>query len=438
MSSMIQTVEYTLDLAKKLGATECEVLFTESLGQSISVRKGDVETLEFNREKGLGVTVYIGHKKGFVGTADTRPEVIDSIVHKAIDIASCMQEDPCNGLPSLDLLATEFRELDLYHPWEISSEEAIQLGIELERKACGSDQRIKQGDGAHVSMHSSTQVYANSIEFIHSRQFSRNSLSCVLIAEDAQGGMQRDYWYDTKRDARDLMSIELIAKKAAERTIHRLNGRSISTQSVPVLYDAGIASGLISHFLTAISGGSLYRKASFLCDSLGEQVFSPIVTLYEDPFVLKGLGSCNYDAEGVRVAPRNLVNQGVLEGYLLSSYSARRLGLQTTGNSGGVHNLFVQPGDQDLFDLFKTMGTGLYVTELMGHGVNITTGDYSRGASGYWIENGEIQYPVEGITIAGNLREMFKNIVAVGKDLDNRGTIITGSILIDKMMLAGT
>lgn len=435
--NMTDTVKKVLELAQQLGATSCEVLHSESVGQSITVRGGDVETLEFNCDKGLGVTVYVGHKKGYVGSSDSRPEVLESIVQKALDIASCMQEDPCNGLPELDQLAEDFKDLDLYHEWKISPQEAIDLAITLEKRALSEDPRIKQCDGSHVNLHTTNQVYANSIGFIHEKKTSRNGLSCVLIAED-KNGMQRDYWYDAKRDPKDLMSVDLIARKAAERTTHRLNGRSIPTQTVPVLYDASIASGLISHFLSAISGGSLYRKSSFLCDSIGETVFSPIVTLFEDPFVPKGLASCNYDAEGVRVKQRNLVDQGVVQGYLLSSYSARRLGLQTTGNAGGVHNLFVKPGSEDLFGLFKKMDRGLYVTELMGQGVNITTGDYSRGASGYWIENGQIQYPVEGITIAGNLRDMFKNIVALGNDLDNRGAIITGSILLDHMMIAGS
>jgi PmbA protein len=436
MKALIEMVEQTLRLAEQKGATACEVVVSETLGQSITARKEAVETLEFTREKGLGITVHVGHKRGNVGTSDTRPEVIAGIIDKALDIAHCMQEDPCNGLPSVDQLASDFRDLDLYHPWEISPQEAIDLAVNLEKAALTQDPRIKQSDGSHVSTHTGTHVYGNSIGFIHGRNSSRHSLSCVLIADGPQG-MQRDYWYDTKRDFHDLANIDLIAKKAAERTTHRLGGKVIPTQSVPVLYDAGMAAGLISHFLSAISGGSLYRKSSFLCESLGETVFSPLVTLFEDPFLPKGLASCNYDAEGVRVRSRNLVNQGVVEGYLLSCYSARRLGLETTGNAGGVHNLIVRPGDQDLFDLFKTMGTGLYVTELMGQGVNIITGDYSRGASGYWIENGVLQYPVEGITIAGNLRDMFKNIVAIGKDIDDRGAIITGSILIEKMMVAG-
>jgi PmbA protein len=435
--SIIETVKQTLKIAENLGATACEVLHSESIGQSITVRGGDVETLEFNREKGIGVTVYVGHKKGFVATSDTRLDVIESIVQKALDIAQCMQEDLCNGLPQPDQLAENFRDLDLYHEWDITPQQAIDLAIDLEKRATSQDPRIKQGDGAHVNTHTSHQVFANSIGFMHGKQTSRHGLSCVLIAE-SNGGMQRDYWYDSKRDPRDLMAVEVIARKAAERTTHRLNGKSISTQTVPVLFDAGMAAGLISHFLSAISGGSLYRKSSFLCDSLGKTVFSPIVTLFEDPFVPKGLASCNYDAEGVKVSSRNLIDQGVLQGYLLSCYSARRLDLQTTGNAGGVHNLFVKPGDKDLFGLFKKMNKGLYITELMGQGVNLTTGDYSRGASGYWIENGEIQYPVEGITIAGNLRDMFKNIVAIGTDIDDRGAIITGSILVEKMMIAGS
>lgn len=437
MNTLIQTVEQTLALAKKHGATDCEVLLSESLGQSITVRSQDVETLEFNRDKGLGVTVYVGHKKGFVGTSDTRPEVLESIILKALDIAHCMQEDPCNGLPQADQLATEFPDLDLYHEWEITPQQAIDLAIELERCAIEQDSRIKQSDGTHVNTHTSTQVFANSIGFLRSKKTSRHGLSCVLIAENEEG-MQRDYWYDSKRDPKDLSSFQSIAKKAAQRTLNRLGGKTIPTQTVPVLFDAGMAAGLISHFLGAISGGALYRKSSFLCDSLGETIFSPIVNLFENPFLPKAMASCQYDAEGVKVVSRNLVAQGVLEGYLLSSYSARRLGLQTTGNAGGVHNLIVQPGTQDLQGLFKTMGTGFYVTELMGQGVNITTGDYSRGASGYWIENGVLQYPVEGVTIAGNLKEMFKNMIAIGNDVDDRGSILTGSILLEKMMLAGS
>lgn len=436
MTQLTQTVQQTLALAKQHGATACEVLHSESIGQSITVRNKDVETLEFNRDKGLGVTVYIGQKKGFVGTSDTRPEVLESIVQKALDIAQCMQEDPCQGLPEPNQLATEFNDLDLYHEWDISPQHAIDLAIDLETRALAQDKRIKQSDGAYVNTLTSTQVYGNSLGFLHSNHTSRHSLSCVLIAQSEQG-MQRDYWYDTKRDPNDLDTIDIIAKKAAERTTHRLNGKSIPTQTVPVLFDAGMAAGLISHFLNAISGGSLYRKSSFLCDSLGKTVFSPIVTLYEDPFLLKGLASCNYDAEGVKVRARNLVEKGVVNGYLLSTYSAKRLGMETTGNAGGVHNLIVQSGNQDLFGLFKTMGTGLYVTELMGQGVNITTGDYSRGAAGYWIENGEIQYPVEGITIAGNLKDMFKHIVAIGNDIDKRGAIITGSILVNELTIAG-
>jgi PmbA protein len=437
MSTLISTVEQTLALAKKHGATDCEVLFSESVGQSITVRNADVETLEFNRDKGLGVTVYLGHKKGFVGTSDTRPEILESIVLKAIDIAQCMQDDPCNGLPQADQLATEFRDLDLYHEWEIRPQEAIDLAVALEQYAIKQDSRIKQSDGVHVNTHTSAQVYANSIGFLQQRNTSRHGLSCVLIAEN-ESGMQRDYWYDTKRDPRDLSSYQTIASKAAARTTHRLGGKTVPTQTVPVLFDAGMAAGLISHFLSAISGGALYRKSSFLRDSLGKTIFSPIVTLFENPFLPKGLASCNFDAEGVKVASRNLVDQGELMGYLLSCYSARRLGLQTTGNAGGVHNLIVQPGEHDLQGLFKTMGTGFYVTELMGQGVNTTTGDYSRGASGFWIENGVLKYPVEGITIAGNLQDMFKDIIAVGNDVDDRGAIITGSILLEKMMLAGT
>lgn len=436
MSALTQTVQQTLAIAKEKGATACEVLHSESVGQSITVRSNDVETLEFNRDKGLGVTVYVGQKKGFVGTSDTRAEVLESVVQKALDIAHCMQEDPCQGLPEANLLATEFPDLDLHHQWGITPEQAIDMAIDLEKRALSQDKRIRQADGTSVDTMTSTQVFGNSLGFLHSRNTSRHSLSCVLIADD-KAGMQRDYWYDTKRDPKDLASLALIAKKAAERTTHRLNARSVPTQSAPVIFDAGMAAGLLSHFVSAVSGGSLYRKSSFLCDSLGETVFSPVVTLLEDPFLPKGLASCTYDAEGVKVASRNLVDKGVLQGYVLSTYSGKRLGMPTTGNAGGIHNLIATTSNQDLFSLFKSMGTGLYVTELMGQGVNLTTGDYSRGAAGFWIENGEIQYPVEGITIAGNLKDMYKNIVAMGNDVDPRGAILTGSIMVEGMTIAG-
>lgn len=429
-------VEFTLHEAQKRGATDCEVNLVQSQGLDVCARAGSVETLEFNHDKAIGINVFIGKQKATVGISDTSESAIQQGIEKALDIARATQPDPYAGLPDRKDLATYFPELDLYHPWNITPEHAIELAVKMDGYALADDKRIKQSDGASVSTSESIQVLGNSLGFLQHRQSTRHSMSLVVIAEQ-EGRMQRDFWYDTRRDIKDLATIEIIAQNAVERTTARLNAKSVKTQNVPVIFDAGMAAGLISNFTTAVSGGALYRKSSFLCDSLGTQVFPEYIKITEDPYLTKGLGSCTFDADGCTPHQRHLVKNGVVEGYILSSYSARRLNMPNTGNAGGPHNVLVYPGEQDLTGLIKTMGTGLYVTELMGSGVNLITGDYSRGAAGFWVENGVIAYPVEQITIAGNLRDIFKNIVAVGSDLDTRGNIVTGSILIGNMKIAG-
>lgn len=429
-------VEFTLDEALKRGATDCEVNIVESQGLDVNARAGAVETLEFNRDKALGINVYIDKRKATVGISDTASGAIIDGIEKALDIARATQPDPYAGLPERCDMAIFFPDLDLYHPWQITPEHAIEMAVKMDSYAMSDDKRIKQSDGASVSTSESIHVLGNSLGFMQHRQATRHSLSLVVIAE-SNGSMQRDYWYDSRRDVKDLATIEAVAQNAVERAVARLNAKSVKTQQVPVIFDAGMAAGLISNFTSGVSGGALYRKSSFLCDSLGTQIFPDHIQITEDPYVKKGLGSCTYDADGCTPQRRHLIKAGVVEGYILSSYSARRLNMPNTGNSGGPHNVLVHPGNLDLTGLIKTMGTGLYVTELMGQGVNLITGDYSRGASGFWIENGEIAFPVEQITIAGNLRDMFKGIIAAGSDLDTRGNIVTGSLLIDKMKIAG-
>ncbi len=402
MEKLKHSVAFALDYAKKQGASQSEVMLSTGTGLDVTARNHDVETVEFTQDKGLGITVYMGKQKATAGSSDTTHEAIQNMVNKAIEIAQHMQADEYAGLPDESELATEFKDLDLYHPWDLSFDKAIHMAVELEKLACSYDIRIKQCDGAHVVAQTGMHVYGNSIGFLHGFKTSRQGLSCVLIAQSNEK-MQRDYWFDTKRDAKDLLSIQTIAQTASERATQRLDAKPIKTQKIPVIFDAGMAAGLISNFITAISGGALYRKSSFLCDHLGKQIFAPHIRIHENPFLRKGLGSCNYDCEGVRPQQRDIVKDGVLQSYVLSTYSARRLGLKTTGNAGGIHNVTIDPGKHDLTGLIQTMDKGLYITELMGQGVNVVTGDYSRGAAGFWIENGKIQYPVEGITIAGNL-----------------------------------
>ncbi len=432
-NALVQTI---LAEAKTQGASSAEVSVSQGVGFSTTVRLGTVETVEHHRDKGIGITVYFGQQKGSATTSDATPEAVKAVVSAACRIARLSTGDPYAGLADADLLAKTYPDLDLYHPWYLEPEQAIALAQECEDQARGLDKRIVNSEGASISTYQSVGVYGNSNGFIGSYPASRHSLNCTLVAQDAKG-MQRDGYYTVARDANDLESVNLVAKEAATRTVKRLGSLRLKTCTVPVIFQAEIARGLIGSFLGAISGGNLYRKASFMVDHLGKQVFSPFITISERPHLLKGLGSAPFDAEGVATHDRDIVLDGVLQGYLLGSYSARKLGMKTTGNSGGAHNILLKTSDFDLSALLKQMDTGLLVTEVMGQGINLVTGDYSRGASGFWVEKGELQYPVEEITIAGNLQEMYQQIVAIASDIDRRGSIHTGSILVEKMMVAG-
>ena len=418
------------------GASEADVAASIDEGLSVNVRLGEVETVERTRDRGVSVTVYFGRRKGSASTADLDPTSIEQTVEHACAIARYTEEDPANGLPDAALLAREIPALDLWHPWDITAEEAIRLGIEIEDAGRAFDPRIDNSEGASVQVGASMTAYANSLGFRGTERGTRHSLSCALIAED-DAGMQREYWYDTVRAAGDFAPAVEIGRKAAQRTVARLGARKLSTRESPVLFVPEVARGVIGHFLSATSGGALYRRASFLVDHAGKQIFPEWMQIVERPHIPRGHGSTAFDAEGVATRDSDLIKDGVLQRYILGSYSARKLGLQSTGNAGGVHNVVVGHGEEDFPALLKRMGTGLLVTELMGQGVSLITGDYSRGASGFWVENGEIAYPVEEITIAANLREMFQRIVAIGRDVDPRSHILSGSMLVDRMTVAG-
>ncbi len=436
LESMKALVADLLDEAKKQGASAAEASLSTGQGLSVNARLGEVETVEYHCDQGLGITVYAGHKKGSASTTDLSREAIKATVSAACAIAKYTTEDEFSGLPDADRLATDALDLDVYHPWNITPEQAIESCIECEQVALTFDPRIDNSEGANISSYQGLRVMGNSLGFLQGYVSSSHSMSCSVIGKQGDS-MQRDYWYTSARDAADLESAQAVGHKAAERTVKRLGARAISTRQCPVIYASEVASSLIGHLLGAISGGSLYRKSSFLLDSLGQQIFPEFMHIHERPHLTKAMGSAWYDGEGVATQARDLVANGVLKSYVLSSYSARKLGLESTGNAGGVHNLCVDSGDLDLAGLLKTMGNGLLVTEFMGQGVNTLTGDYSRGAAGYWIENGEISHAVEEITIAGNLKDMFRNIVAIGNDVDLRRNIRTGSIMIESMMLAG-
>jgi PmbA protein len=428
-----------LDYAKQRGATAAAAEVSEGFGQSVTVRQGEVETIEYNRDKGLGITVYFGQHRGNASTSDFSPQAIRDTVDAALSIARYTASDDCAGLPADESLAREYADLDLYHPWVLSVEDAISLATECEDAALDADARIQNSEGATVNVHEAQFVLANSLGFVGSYPSSRHSLSCSVIAEQL-GAMERDYWYSVAREAGDLKSASEVGRIAAERTVRRLGARQIATMQVPVLFDASVASGLLGSFVAAVSGGNLYRKSTFLLDHLDKTVFSSHIQIADIPDIPKGLASSPFDDEGVKTQRRNIIENGVLRGYFLGSYSARKLGLHSTGNSGGNHNLILQPsGDGDLTfaGLLKTMGRGLLVTELLGQGVNGITGDYSRGAAGFWVENGQIQHPVHEITIAGNLKEMYQHIVAVGSDVMVQGSRQCGSILIENMTIAG-
>jgi PmbA protein len=425
-----------LELARQGGASAAETEVSEGSGLSVSVRQGQVETIEHNRDKGIGVTVYLGQRRGHASTSDFSADALARTVDKALSIARFTAEDDCAGLAEAALLAKDTPDLDLFHPWAIGVEEATELARACEAAALAVDPRINNSEGGSLSSQNAQFIYANSLGFVGGYPSSRQSVSCAVIAEE-NGAMQRDYWYTTARAAADLDAVAAVGHRAGERTVRRLNGRQLSTRQCPVLFEAPIATGLIASYVSAVSGGHLYRKSSFLLDSLGSQVFPAFMQIQERPFLPRGLASSPFDSEGVATRDRDAVRDGVVEGYFLSSYSARKLGMQSTGNAGGNHNLIVPSTGEDFSALLKKMDTGLLVTELLGHGLNMVTGDYSRGAAGFWVENGQIAYPVEEITIAGNLKDMLKGIVAIGSDVETRGSRQVGSILIDRMTVAG-
>ena len=432
----LNVVDDMLAEARKLGASAAEAGVSVEAGLSVNVRLGEVDTLEHNRDKGLGITVYVGKRKGSASTSDFTTKAIRETVQAACDIARYTEEDEYAGLADAELMATEVPELDLYHPWNLSAEHAIELAQACEASGRECDSRINNSEGASVSSHDGLRVYGNSHGFRGHYLSSRHSLSCTLIGQD-EAGMQRDYWYSLSRYPDGLESAEMVGHKAAERTVARLGARRLKTCQVPVIFQAEIARGLLGHLLRALNGGSLYRKASFLLDQLGKQIFPTNVQIDERPHLTGGLGSAPFDNEGVATRARDIVQQGILQSYVLDSYAARRLDMQPTGNAGGVHNLFISHDEVDFNDLCRHMGTGLVVTEVMGQGINIVTGDYSRGASGFWVENGEIQYPVEEITLASTLQEIFKGVQAIADDVDMRSNICSGSWLVDNMTVAG-
>lgn len=435
-----QIAQDMLLFAKEKGASDAAVEISEGEGLSISVRKGKVETIEQNRDKGIGITVYIGQKRGNASTSDFSRQALKDTVDAAYNIARFTAEDDCAGLADAELFEMAPLDLKLCYPWHISAEEAIDIAKRTEAAAFAVDKRITNSEGASVHVQQSHFVSANSRGFIGGYPLSRHTIAVAPIAGKG-AKMQRDDWYSSQRNPKKLAQPEAIGRYAAERALARLNARKLATRKCPVLFEAPLAAGLLGSFVQAVSGGALYRKSSFLLDSLGTQIFPEHIQVVEDPHVPGAVGSSPFDDEGVRTQRRDVVSNGVLQGYFLSTYSARKLGMQTTGNAGGSHNLSLLSSNTKKSDHFaamlKKMGTGLLVTELMGQGVNYVTGDYSRGASGYWVENGVIQYPVEEITIAGNMRDMFTQIVAVGADTLVRGTKQTGSILIESMTIAG-
>lgn len=435
-ASLQQLAEDVLGHAREKGASACEVDVSEGFGQSVTVRCDEVETIEYNRDKGVGITVYAGQRKGYASTSDFSAQAIRDTVEAALNIARFTADDDCAGLPERELLARDCPELDLYHPWHLPVEESIELARRCEQAAFASSELVSNSEGASVSTQEAQFVSANSLGFMGGYPTSRHYLSCSVIAGE-QDSMQRDDWYTTRRDAAALDAPEAVGARAAERAVARLNSRRIKTGEFPVLFEAPVASALLGNFVHAVSGGALYRKASFLVDSLGQQIFPDFVHISELPHIPQGLASSAFDNECVATRARDVVASGIVQGYFLNVYTARKLGMQTTGNSGGSHNLIIEPGGEDFAGLIRQMGRGLIVTELLGQGVNYVTGDYSRGAAGFWVEKGKIVHPVDEITIAGNLKDMLRGIVAVGNDVLVRGSKQTGSILLDRMTVGG-
>jgi PmbA protein len=430
-------IERALEEARSRGASQAEAAVSQDTGLSVGVRLGEVETLEHQRDRSMGITVYFGQRKGSASTADFSPDAVRATVAKACSIARFTAEDAASGLADAELMMRTPLDLDLSHPWNVGADRAIEIAKACEAAALQFDARINNSEGASVGTHQGLHVYGNTHGFVGGYPTTSHTLSCVVLAGTGED-MQRDYWYSSSRDWHELDSAEAIGRESARRTIARLGPRRLATRRAPVLFVPEIARGLIGHFVAAIRGSSQYRQSSFLLNSVGQQVFPAGFSIAERPHIPKAMGSAPFDDEGVATHDRELVADGILTGYILSSYSARKLGLKTTGNAGGAHNLLVAPtlaGGADA--LLSRLGTGLLVTELMGQGVNMVTGDYSRGAAGFWVENGAIQYPVAEITIAGNLREMLKGIVAAGDDVDVRGGTRVGSILLQEMTIAG-
>ena len=429
-------IDKALARCREIGADSAEAAIGTGKGLSVTVRMGRVETIEHQRDKGLGITVYMGGRKGSASTTDFSDKATEATAAAACTIAKNASEDDCAGLIEPRYLAKNAPDLDLCHGWDIDPQAAIELAIECERAARQTDRRLTNSDGAIVSTYAGSHLYGNTHHFINGWDWSSHNIDCTVIAEE-NGNMQRDGWYTKARDYRDLDSVKTVGEEAAHRTLSRLNAQKLSTRSAPVIFEAPVARGLFAAFINAASGDALYRKASFLLDKLGEEIFAPHLQIEEQPHLPKALGSAPFDGDGMATRRKHLIRDGVLESYLLSAYSARKLGLTPTGNAGGVHNLVVKNSDQNLEALLKQMDTGLLITDMIGFGVNQVTGDYSRGASGFWIERGERQFPVEEITVAANLADMFRQIISVGNDVDHRGNIKTGSVLLENMTIAG-
>jgi PmbA protein len=433
-----QVVSSALAQAQAAGASAADADASVQKGLTVTVRLGEADTIEYHRDRGMAVTVYFGHRKGSASTADLRADAVKQTVAKACAIARYTASDECSGLADAERMAREFPDLELDHPWGIEPEQAVEIARDCEAAGRAIDPRLTNSEGASLSTHRGVRVFGTSHGFLAGYPSTSHSLSCALLAQQG-ADMQRDHWYSVARDATELQAGPAIGRRAGERAVARLGARRLGTCRASVLFCPEMARGLYSHLIGAISGTSQYRRASFLLDAAGEQVLPSFLQMQERPFLRRALASCSFDSEGVATRDRELVRDGVLEGYVLASYSARKLGLETTGNAGGVHNLIVSAprASYDFEGLLGQMGSGLYVTELMGQGVNGVTGDYSRGASGFWIENGAIAYPVHEITIAGNLREMYRSIVAVGTDVDTRGAIRCGSVVLEGMTIAG-
>lgn len=436
LDKLKQIAADVLKYATERGASAAETEVSEGFGQTVTVRQGEVETIEYNRDKGIGITVYIGKQRGHSSTSDFSPQAMRDTVDAALSIAKFTASDDCAGLADRDLLARDVPDLDLWHRWDLPVERAIELAKACESAGIAVDPRISNSEGATISTQEAQFAYGNTLGFLGGYPSSRHGVWCSLIA-GKNDAMQRDDWYETTRDPADLALPEAVGRRAGERAIQRLGARKIATTQVPVLFEAPIAASLLGHFVSAVSGGSLYRRSSFLLDSIGKQVFAQNLNVSDLPHIRKGLASSPFDDEGVATQAREIVSAGVVQGYFLGSYSARKLGLRSTGNAGGNHNLILHDTGEDFAALLKKMGRGLLVTELMGQGVNNVTGDYSRGAAGYWVEDGAIAYPVQEITIAGNLKDIFRGIVAAGNDIVRRGSRQCGSILVERMTVAG-